>query len=346
MDPRLIVVTVEPANAETPLDLQRGDAVTPNELFFMRNRFQFPRVDVDTWRLEVSGLVERPLSLSLAELRAMPSHTLPVTLECAGNGRVAMEPPAEGEPWGYGAVSTASWMGVPLCEVLRQAGVRDAAIEILFEGIDDGDVAPERRVHFQRSLPLDKALHRDTLLAHTMNGEPLPVEHGAPLRLVVPGWYGMASVKWLASIRAIDTPFHGFFQGDRYVLSGGADDPNPRPVTVMGMRSLILEPAAGATLRPGRCTIRGLAWAGDEEIAEVQVSTDGGETWRSARWTGAPSPYAWRAWEFEWRAGPPGPAVLQSRAVAADGRTQPTAIEWNYLGYCNNAIQSVEVTVE
>jgi DMSO/TMAO reductase YedYZ molybdopterin-dependent catalytic subunit len=345
MDPRLIVVTADPANAETPLALQRGDEPTSNNLFFMRNRFQFPLVDTETWRLEVSGLVERPLSLALDELRAMPSQTLPVTLECAGNGRIAMEPDADGEPWGYGAVSTAEWTGVPLRTVLQRAGVRDSAIEILFEGIDDGDVSPGRHVHFQRSLPLDKAFHPDTLLAHTMNGVPLPVDHGAPLRLVVPGWYGMASVKWLASIRAIDTPFYGFFQGDRYVLRRSVDDPDPMPVTEMGMRSLILTPATGDTLQLAPHTIHGVAWAGAAEIAEVRVSTDGGETWHSARWTGSPRRYAWRAWEYDWDAGASGPAVLQSRAVAADGRTQPVVIEWNYLGYCNNAIQSVDVTV-
>jgi DMSO/TMAO reductase YedYZ molybdopterin-dependent catalytic subunit len=278
----------------------------------------------------------------------MPSRTLVVTLECAGNGRSAMHPPAEGEPWGYGAASTAEWTGVPLAVVLSLAGVRETAREIVAEGSDSGTVTESSGVvPFARSLPLDKAQHEDTILAYAMNGEPLPVDHGFPVRLIVPGWYGMASVKWIRAIRAVPNSFGGFFQVDRYVMVDPSS-PNepPRPLREICMRSIIIEPGENAILPPDPQVIRGLAWSGVVPVTSVDVSVDGGATWEATTWTSGEERYAWRAWEYIWEPTEPGPIVLASRARDAEGTVQPEDGTWNSLGYANNAIQRVHVAVE
>lgn len=345
IDPRLKVVTEHPANAETPLDLQRG-IITPNDLFFMRNRFSHPEIDAAGWRLEVTGLVERPLSLSYDDLLAMPSRSFPVTLECAGNGRSGMDPMPEGEPWEYGAVSTAEWTGVPLHLLLEAAGVADGVTEIVAQGADRGKVSEARGEEpFARSLPLAKALDPDTMLAYTMNGEPLPVAHGFPVRLLVPGWYGMASVKWLASLRAIRGEFDGFFQVDRYIMRSPQSGDPPLPVTQTGVRSIITTPRNGASAHVGTHLVRGYAWSGAAAATAIEISTDGGSTWQPAHWTSGEARYAWRSWEFHWQADTPGPAILQSRARDAAGNEQPRHAPWNDLGYCNNAIQSIRIDV-
>lgn len=347
LDARLVVVKQEPFNAETPLGAQIG-LLTPAPLFYVRTNFGVPQVDAQEWRLTIGGEVERAMSLSYDELRALPSRSLLVTLECAGNGRSAMQPQAEGEAWQYGAVSTAEWTGVPLRDVLAAAGLRPDAREIVIEGADRGTVAlREGVIPFARGLALETALAPDTLLAYAMNGEPLSAEHGFPLRLLVPGWYGMASVKWVTRIEASAGRFDGYYQVDRYILdtpsrSGAA----PEPVTSMRVRSLILHPAEGATLPRGEHRLRGLAWSGAAPVARVEVSTDAGATWQEAEWVSDPARYAWRRWEYPWQATTPGSATLQSRAYDEAGNGQPTAIEWNRLGYANNAIQVVRVTVK
>lgn len=345
IDARLKVVTEHPANAETPLDLQRG-IITPNDLFFMRNRFSFPEIDAPAWRLSVLGLVQRPLSLSYDDLLSMPSRSFPATLECAGNGRSGMEPTPEGEPWEYGAVSTAEWTGVPLQLLLEAAGLREGVTAIVTEGQDSGFVSEARGEEpFARALPLEKALHPDTLLAYAMNGEPLPVAHGFPVRLLVPGWYGMASVKWVTILRAIDGAFDGFFQVDRYVMREPGSDGSAVPVTEMGVRSIITTPRSGATAHLGTHLVRGYAWSGAAPVTGIEVSTDGGNTWEHAEWTSGQARYAWRSWEFHWSAETPGSVILQSRARDAAGTEQPSSAPWNDLGYCNNAFQTVRLTV-
>jgi DMSO/TMAO reductase YedYZ molybdopterin-dependent catalytic subunit len=347
VDQRLIFLSRQPLNAESPLAQQVG-VITPNALFYHRNRFTDPRLDLATWRLRVEGLVERPLELRYDDLRALPSRTLTVTLECAGNGRTSFEPPAEGEPWQYGAVSTAEWTGVPLAAVLGLARVTDRALEILAESADRGTVDSSGRVvPFARSLDLTTAHHPDTLLAYAMNGEPLPSAHGFPLRLVVPGWYGMTAVKWLSRLEAIAEPFVGFFQTERYIFEGqqGAAG-SVTPVTTVRPRSLIVEPAAGTTVPRARSCIRGLAWSGASALARVEVSVDGGASWQEASFTSPPERYAWRRWELTWQPAAAGLVQLKSRAHDEAGNTQPEQAEWNRLGYANNAIQSVEVRVE
>lgn len=346
IDPRLIVLSRTPLNAETPLHEQLG-VITPSNLFYHRNRFSGASIDPRQYRLTVDGEVERPLALSYDDLLALPARTLLVTLECAGNGRSSFDPPAEGEPWQYGAVSTAEWTGVPLSAVLEAAKLTPRAREVLVEGADrgvadgSGEVIP-----FARSIDVPTALHPDTLLAYAMNGEPLPVAHGFPLRLIVPGWYGMASVKWVARISALAEPFRGFFQAKRYIMTTSPEDEaNAPPVPRVQPRALLTWPRPGQVLRLGQHRLRGLAWSGEAPVERVEVSVDGGQRWQTAEWTSAPERYAWRRWEYVWTATAPGPATLLCRAVDARGRVQPERVPWNRLGYANNAIHPVTITI-
>lgn len=345
-DPRLIVVSRSPFNAETPLGEQLG-LLTPTPLFYVRNHFPVPRLAAADYRLRVEGAVERPLTLTYADLRALPSRSLLATLECAGNGRSYLRPPAEGEQWQYGAVSTGEWTGAPLGAVLALAGLQAQACEVLIAGADAGHVpAAGGETAFERSLPLEKALDPETLLAYALNGEPLPLEHGFPVRLVVPGWYGMASVKWVTRIAALTAPFRGFYQADRYVMAHPErSDPGSTPLTTMRVRSLITSPADGSALPSGEHRVRGLAWSGAGPVVRVEVSADAGATWQEAELVSPPERYAWRRWEFRWWADQPGQVTLRSRAFDAAGQGQPAEPEWNRLGYANNAVQAVTVEI-
>lgn len=343
---RLRLVTPEPLNAETILTHQAG-GITPTPAFYLRNHLELPSIAVSAWKLTIAGAVNKPLELTYDTLRGLPERTLLVTLECAGNGRAAFHPPAEGEDWHYGAVSTAEWTGTPLRAVLELAGLRPTAREVMFEGADHGSYPKAGKpLTFARSLLLAQALHPDTLLAYAMNGEPLPTQHGFPVRLVVPGWYAMASVKWIRRIEVIEQAFQGFFQVDQYIMAHPERGETAKtPLSTMRVRSLITTPAEGATLPRGRQFIRGLAWSGAAQVKLVEVSTDGGATWEPASFTTEPLRYAWRAWEYLWDAAAPGPAILQSRAFDEAGNTQPETPEWNRLGYANNAIQHLPVVI-
>ena len=342
---RLDVISPEPYNAET-VPAEHTGVLTPNHAFYKRNHFPIPHIDPSDWTLTVGGEVERGLVLSYADVRALPRRTLTATLECAGNARIAFEPAAQGEPWKYGACSTAEWTGTPLAGVLATAALGDGAWEIVFEGADRGPVADrDEPVAYARSLPVERALHPDTLLVYAMNGEFLPAEHGGPVRLVVPGWYGMASVKWLTRIRASSEQFRGFFQWDRYMMVDPADDTRREPLGAMRVRSLFTEPRSGATTTRGRIHLRGLAWSGSAPVELVEVSSDGGVSWLPAPFTSLEQPYAWRQWEYTWEPTATGVYTLQCRATDVDGRTQPAHAKWNRLGYANNAIQSIDVTV-
>jgi DMSO/TMAO reductase YedYZ molybdopterin-dependent catalytic subunit len=318
----------------------------PNAHFYVRNHFQIPLLDSSTWRLGVAGLVERPLSLSLRELETMRSHTLVVTLECAGNGRSRFDPPIEGEKWNLGAVSTAEWTGVPLVEVLDRAGVEAAAREVLFRGADSGTVwGRSETIRYERSLRVDDARRSEALLAYAMNGEALPIQHGYPLRVVVPGWYGMASVKWLTEIELVDEQFAGHFQAEAYMYEWPRDGGTVRePVTLQNVRSLITDPSPGQEVHRGDVAIRGVAWSGAAQIARVDVQLGDGP-WQQARLLGDRTRQSWQWWELITRIDEPGPLVVRARATDLAGRTQPDAPEWNRLGYGNNAIQDVPVNV-
>ena len=261
LDAELVVHRAHPLNCETSIPALLGGVVMPNAHFYVRNHFQIPSLDPDALRLSVGGLVDRPLSLSLADLRSMKSQSLVVTLECAGNGRSLFEPAIKGERWDLGAVSTAEWTGVPLTEVLDHAGVRAGAQEVLFTGADGGIVEGGRDpIRFERSLQLDQARDAEVLLAYAMNGETLPLQHGYPLRVIVPAWYAVASVKWLTDIDLIDRPFEGHYQAEKYWYEWERDGGLVRePVTLQYVRALITEPAPNQEAAPGNLTVRGVA---------------------------------------------------------------------------------------
>jgi DMSO/TMAO reductase YedYZ molybdopterin-dependent catalytic subunit len=346
IDCGLVVRRAHPLNCETSLPALIGGNVMPNASFYVRNHFQIPNLEPAEWRLSVGGMIDRPLSLSLRDLTNMPSQTQLVTLECAGNGRFQLSPRVNGEQWNYGAVSTAEWTGVPLVEVLNRAGVRDEAQEVLFRGVDSG-VADglSESIRFERSLCLDDARANGVLLAYAMNGAPLPVQHGYPLRVIVPGWYAVASVKWLTAIEVIGAPFQGHYQTDTYVYEWQRDGKlDVEPVTLQRVRSLITEPEADAEIERGDLTIRGVAWSGAAPIARVDVSVDG-KPWQEARLVGERKRHSWQWWELLLRADAPGTVEIRVRATDMAGRTQPEAPEWNRLGYGNNSIQIIRVQI-
>ena len=326
------IVSSEPFNAEVRLEALSGD-LPPTELHFVRSHFAVPG---HPGTLTIDGEVRNPVVLSLADLRGRPSVTLVNTIECAGNGRAFLDPPAPGEPWLLGAVGTAEWTGVPLAGLLEEAGVAAGAVEILFRGADSGTAGGlGRAIAFERSLPLP--IPPDTIVAYGMNGRPLPPEHGAPLRLVVPGWYGVASVKWLVEIRAIASPFRGFYQVDRYVIDGA-------PLSEIAPRAVIAVPADGSTISRGPAVVRGYAWSGRTTVDRVEVSVDGGATWSEAT-LGPASGSAWRTWELAWEPPAAGQATLLARATDGRGERQPLEQVWNALGYRNNAAQPLTVEV-
>jgi DMSO/TMAO reductase YedYZ molybdopterin-dependent catalytic subunit len=334
-------------NHALPLEALRHE-LTPVGLHYLLIHFDIPHVDLGTWRLELGGRVERPVTLSLEELQARPARTLAVTLECAGNGRSLLSPRPLSQPWVQEAVGTAEWTGTPLAPLLEEAGVGQDAVEVVFTGLDRG-IQGEVEHDYERSLPLDEALRDEMLLAWAVNGVPLPPQHGFPLRLVVPGWYGMTHVKWLRSITVVDEPFRGWQQDVAYRLRESEDEQGT-PVTRILPRSLLVPPGIPDFLTrtryldAGSCVVEGRAWSGWAPVERVAVSTDGGESWADAALGEAPSRYAWTGWRYAWDAAP-GEHELVCRATDASGRTQPLEPGWNFDGFCNNAVQRVRVVV-
>jgi DMSO/TMAO reductase YedYZ molybdopterin-dependent catalytic subunit len=323
-------------------------ALTPTNQFFVRNHFPIPAIDASHWKLSVSGEVDHPISFTYRELKSLPAGNLTCLLECAGNSRAAVQPPVEGLLWDHGGVSNARWGGVPVHALLERAGLRSGAQEVLFEGADGGkERGADTVTHYAMSLPMDRAMHPDTLLAYEMNGHPLTAEHGFPLRLVTPGWYGMTSVKWLTSIRVIDFAFEGFHQSHYYVFqeAGPANGTAAKRVTGMRVKSLITAPGRGEALPAGVNTIRGVAWSGTGPVLQVEVSVDSGQTWRQARVQASPSSYSWQQWEYRWEVDHPGYYLLRARATDAEGNTQPEQAPWNFRGFANNSIHVVPVQV-
>jgi DMSO/TMAO reductase YedYZ molybdopterin-dependent catalytic subunit len=346
IDAGLIVHRAHPLNCETSIADLMGGVVMPHGRFYIRNHFQIPTLDAAAFRLSVGGLVDRPLSLSLRDVQNMQSQTLVVTLECAGNGRTKFDPPAPGEKWALGAVSTAEWTGVPLKEILDHAGVRMNAREVVFRGADHGHVdgTPEV-IRFERSLGLDDAREAGGLLAYAMNGEPLPIQHGYPLRLIVPSWYAVASVKWLTEIELIDRPLVAHYQTEKYWYEWPREGGLVRePVTLKQVRSLITDPDPGNELPAGSFAVRGVAWSGAAPIARVEVSV-GNHGWQDARLVGERNRHSWQWWELLTRVEKPGDVLLRARATDLAGRTQPESAAWNRLGYGNNFIHEVPIRV-
>ena len=333
-------------NHGMPLEAMRFD-VTPVGLHYLLVHYDIPVVD-DGWSLEVDGNVAAPASLSLADLRGLPAHEVVSTMECAGNGRAKLAPRVISQPWLQEAIGTGRWRGVRLRDVLDATHPGEGALDVLFTGLDRGVEGGEEQA-FQRSLPLELARTDDVLLAYELNGEPLPPQHGRPLRLLVPGWYGMTNVKWLARITVTDTPFAGYQQARGYRLRQTEEDEGV-PLNRMLPRALMVPPGVPEfmtrerTVRAGAVELEGRAWSGNGPIEGVDVSTDGGVSWSPAkveppklgRW-------AWQRWTFAWDA-TPGTYALACRARDAE-RQQPLEPGWNLGGYANNAVQRVPVTV-
>lgn len=345
--PGLIPRQVMPENLESPINnLQTW--ITPNELFYARTHFPYPTIQLESWVLFLGGEVESALNFTFEQLKEMPQVEKYVTIECSGNKRALMEPPTSGEQWQIGAVGNAKWTGVPLAYILDQAKVKETAVELVFTGADSG-IRPDMNtaVNFERSLTLDKALMAECILALKMNDEPIPHKHGFPLRLIVPGWYGMAHVKWISRITATATPYKGPFQAIDYVyISNEGDYHNAVPVTEIRVNSIITGPSKGEKIHFGPYTVRGLAWAGKGTISKVEISIDNGMTWNAARLTSPEhEPYTWTFWEYPWEITVPGHYFVQVRAHDSNGNVQPKAAPWNAKGYGNNSIHQIAVTV-
>jgi DMSO/TMAO reductase YedYZ molybdopterin-dependent catalytic subunit len=328
-----------------PLEALRYD-VTPPGLHYLLIHYDIPAVDPQQWRLAIGGAVANPLTFGLDELRARPRKTVRVTLECAGNVRARLAPRPVSQPWLTEAVGTADWTGVPLRDLLHEAGADPSAVEVVFTGADHG---LERGIEqdYQRSLTVAEANRPEMLVAYEMNGAPLLPQHGFPARLIAPGWYGMAHVKWLVDINVTGTPFTGFQQAVAYRLRQEADDPG-EPVTRIEPRALLMPPgfpdfmSRTRVVRPGEHVIEGRAWSGYAPIASVDVSTDGGATWHPAQVeTDTGHRWAWRRFTFRWHA-TPGSYRLAARATDTDGRVQSVDPSWNRGGFANNAVQIVE----
>jgi DMSO/TMAO reductase YedYZ molybdopterin-dependent catalytic subunit len=333
-------------NHGMPLEALRYD-LTPVGLHYLLIHYDIPVVDPGTWTLSVGGHVANPLRLTLAELQERPAVELTATMECAGNGRARLEPHVASQPWLNEAVGTALWRGVSLSALLAEASPLDGAAEAVFTGLDRG-VEKELEQQFQRSLPVGDVA--DAVLAYEMNGVPLPPQHGFPLRLVVPGWYGMTNVKWLESIEVTDRPFEGFQQASAYRFRLDEDDEG-KPLTRMPPRALMLPPGIpefftrARTVRFGDVVLSGRAWSGHAPIEGVEVSDDGGETWSEAELGADEGPWAWRSWRHVWRPVALGEYVLCCRACDEAGNVQPVDAPWNVGGYSNNSVQRIPVTV-
>ncbi|MGA7046363.1 MAG: sulfite oxidase [Candidatus Sulfotelmatobacter sp.] len=324
--------------------------LTPVPYFFVRNHMHEPsELDASGWRLSLGGEVEKPLTLSLAELSKMETHSIVNTLECAGNGRSLQRPQVPGIQWGKGAVGTARFSGPRLRDALRRAGVKPTGKHVMFRGLDEvpGKVPP-----FIRSIPIEKALDADTLIATHMNGSPLTRHHGFPARSLVPGWIGAASCKWLAEIKVLDAEFVGNFMSPGYrfpnqpVKPGDAVKPeDTHPLTALNVKSVISGPGDGATRKAGKVVVHGAAWAGEADIVKVEISADGGATWDIAKLGHDQAHYAWRLWSYDWKPAKAGDYTIQSRATDSQGRTQPATPVWNPSGYLYNATDQVNVHV-
>jgi DMSO/TMAO reductase YedYZ molybdopterin-dependent catalytic subunit len=332
-------------NRGMPLEALRYD-LTPTGLHYLVIHWDIPETDASTWRVEITGRVGRRLALTIDDLRARPSRTIPVTLECAGNGRARLEPRPLSIPWLDEAIGTAEWTGTPLWPLLEEAGIEPDAVEVVFRGADRGIQGDEDQV-YARSLTLAEARRQEVMLVYDMNGRPLEPQHGAPLRLIVPGWYGMTSVKWLTSIEAVAEPFQGFQQAVAYRYQRDADDPGD-PVDRIRVRALMAPPGIadfftrGRFIDAGRVAVTGRAWSGQAPVVRVDVAVDG--FWAEATLGPSLGDFAWRGWSFEWDA-QPGRHELACRATDAAGNVQPLAQPWNYQGMGNNLVQTIAITV-
>lgn len=326
-----------------------GYPITPTGMHYLLIHYDIPEVSAHDWRLKIEGLVSKPLRLTLEEIKKRPTQTIAVTMECAGNGRALFAPRRISQPWLVEAIGTAEWTGTPLRGVLEEAGLSHDTAEIVFTGLDRG-VEGDEVQYYQRSLSVTEAIRQEVMLVYEMNGEPLQPQHGYPLRLLVPGWYGMASVKWLDRIEAVPEPFHGYQMVRAYRYATGPDDFG-EPVLLIRVRALMIPPGIPdfltrtRFLKAGAVTLTGKAWAGRLSVSRVEVSVDSGSTWSEAQLREMISPHAWTTWTFLWNA-EPGMYTLCVRATDSEGNVQPLDQQWNFGGYGNNGVQRVNVIVE
>jgi len=339
-----------PLNLEMPFETAES-FITPTELFYVRTHFPIPKIDRDAWWLDVGGEVEKPFAINFEQLLELESVTIPVTLECAGNNRHFLEPKVKGVQWGLGAVGTAEWTGVPLSVLLDRAAVKSNAREVVLEGSDHGTLddpkSPSGELTFSRSVPLEKA-KRDVVLAYRMNGKDLLPEHGFPVRAIVPGWYAMASIKWLQRVIAIAQPFTGYYQTLDYAYwKRRGEIAELSPVAELQVKAEIAKPAQGETV-PANSNVRihGAAWSSGSEIARVEVSTNRGATWKEATLLGESKPNAWRFWEFNWQTpNAAGKHTIVARATDSLGQTQPSHRDSDRGTYMINHLLRIEVEV-
>lgn len=345
----LIRRSLNPPDYETPVS-RLDSFITANEHFYVRSHLPVPPVlDAASWTLTIDGSVATPRSWSIAELRTLPAVTITATLECAGNGRAFFDPPVAGIQWEKGAVGTARWTGVALATVLERSGLRGSARNIL---MTPADRPLGTMPAFVRQIPIAKAMDPNTVLAYEMNGVPIPAVHGFPLRAIVPGWEGAYSVKWLTSLSALDTDSDSFWVASAYrypnrrVAPGATVEPGDMlPLTGLVVKSLVTQPHHGALLAPGVVTVAGFAWAGEAEVARVDVSSDSGASWQPARLVGERAKYSWRRFEHSFNAAAAGAHLILSRATDSNGITQPAVSHWNPSGYLWNQYDAVRIEI-
>ena len=339
----------EPPNLEMPFSALDG-FVTPNERFYVRCHFPIPKINERDWRLKVEGKVARPFEVTMDDLRQMPTHTITVTLECAGNSRVFLVPKVKGVQWELGAIGNAEWTGVRLRDLLQRAGMANEAREIILEGADNGTIAepprPAGKINFARSVPVEKAMD-DVLLAFAMNGEPLSATHGFPLRAIVPGWYGMASIKWLQRIIVASEPFNGYYQSIDYAYWQRTESgPALVPLREVQVKAEIAQPESNEVIRANsKYIVKGAAWTAEAVITKVEVSCNSGKSWSEAALNGDAIENAWRLWEFEWPTPSPGNYILMARAADSRGRIQPMERDANGGTYMISHCLPIEVEV-
>ncbi|HSA62826.1 MAG TPA: sulfite oxidase [Nitrospiraceae bacterium] len=347
----LTMRVMRPYDAETPVR-EFTSFLTPNHRFFVRSHFGPPAPELiaeANWKLRVGGLVERSLEFTLKELRQLEAVTITAVVQCSGNGRAFHRPKVPGVQWERGAVGNAEWTGVRLRDLLAKAGVRGDAHHVQLQGADRPVVASVPL--FTRSIPLEKALHPDTILAYEMNGRPLPLLHGAPLRVITPGWMADSCTKWLTEITVQADEAKGYYMQTAYrvparpVEVGTTPKVPSNPVEAMVVKSLIAAPQEGGTVKVGPVAVQGVAWSGEAKVVKVEVSIDEGKTWEPARLVGEDTPYAWRQWQWVWKAGTAGTATILCRATDARGETQPATTPWNPSGFLWNGWDRVSVTV-
>lgn len=344
-----IVRSEDPLNLEMPFE-QLDGFITPTKSFYVRSHFPIPKVDKNEWRLRIEGEVEDPFEISYDELLKLESKTIPTTLECAGNNRSFLDPKVKGVQWSLGAVGNAAWTGVPLLGLIERAGIKSSAIEVILEGADRGSLedpkAPRGEIHFARSIPIEKAA--DVLLAYKMNEIELPPEHGFPVRAIVPGWFAVASIKWLQRVIVTDKPFNGYYQTLDYAFWKRADESvELTPLSELQIKAEIAQPRAGEIVAANSYVrVYGAAWSGTGEITKVEVSTDNGSSWKEAKLDSKSEPNAWRLWEFDWKTpAKTGKVALIARATDSSGQTQPTERDPNRGTYMINHLLPIEVEI-